>query len=263
MADLHMFDLTGKNAVVIGGAGGLGQAMAEGLAQAGATVLIASRKQESLDRAKAEIKEKTGLDILTFAADASKEEDVTALLDHAVKEMGQVDILLNSQGINKKFPGTEFPTDVLEQMLQANVVSLFLTCKHFGKYMKENGIHGKIINIGSTRGIRAVGNGGGGNVGYCTTKGAVEMLTKAFASDLGPDINVNLIGPTITYTPMMKGILPDDHAEGAKMYASSVPSKRLGEVDDLKGAAIFLASHASDFVTGLSVYVDGGMTAIG
>ena len=89
------------------------------------------------------------------------------------------------------------------------------------------------------------------------------MLTKAFASDLGPDINVNLIGPTITYTPMMKGILPDDHAEGAKMYASSVPSKRLGEVDDLKGAAIFLASHASDFVTGLSVYVDGGMTAIG
>lgn len=262
MANLSLFDLTGKCAVVIGGAGGIGQAIAEGLAEAGAKVMISSRKEESLERAKAEIKEKTGLEILSCAGDASNEDDVIALVDYAVKTMGKVDILVNSQGFNKKFPGTETPKDVFEQMLSANVTSMMLTCKHFGKYMKENDIHGKIINIGSVRGVRAVGNGGGGNVGYCTTKGAVEMLTKAFATDLRPNIQVNLIGPTITYTPMMVGILPADPEDRAKM-AAAMPAMRIGEVDDCKGPAIFLASAASDFITGSSIYLDGGLTAIG
>lgn len=262
MANLSLFDLTGKHAVVVGGAGGIGQAIAEGLAEAGAQVMIASRKEESLERAKKEILDKTGLVILSHACDAYNEDDVIGLLDYAVKTMGTVEILFNCQGFNKKFPGTETPKDVFEQMLNANVTSLMLTCKHFGKYMKDNDIHGKIVNIGSVRGVRAVGNGGGGNVGYCTTKGAVEMLTKAFATDLRPNIQVNLIGPTITYTPMMVGILPDDPAERAK-FAAALPAMRIGEVDDCKGTAIFLASEASDFITGSSIYPDGGLTAIG
>lgn len=259
---MNLFDLTGKKAVVVGGAGGIGQAIAEGLAEAGAQVMISSRKTDSLQRAQKEIKDKTGLDIQYFAADAAKEADVERLLDDAVKQLGGVDILCNAQGYNKKFPGTEFPVDVWDQMFDANVKSIMLTCKHFGKYMKDHGIHGKIINLSSVRGIRAVGNGGGGNVGYCATKGAVEMLTKAYASDLRPNIQVNAIGPTITYTPMMVGILPDDPAERAKK-AANMPAMRIGEVDDCKGPAIFLASAASDFVTGSTIYPDGGLTAIG
>ena len=165
--------------MVVGGAGGIGQAIAEGLAEAGAQVMISSRKVEALQRAQKEIKDKTGLDILYCAGDASKENEVEALLAAAVKEMGTVDILVNSQGFNKKFPGTEFPVDVWDQLFEANVKSIMLTCKHFGKYFKDNNVHGKIINLSSVRGIRAVGNGGMGNVGYCATKGAVEMLTRA------------------------------------------------------------------------------------
>lgn len=258
----NLFDLTGKKAVVVGGAGGIGQAIAEGLAEAGAQVMISSRKVEALQRAQKEIKDKTGLEILYCAGDASKENEVEALLAAAVKEMGTVDILVNSQGFNKKFPGTEFPVDVWDQLFEANVKSIMLTCKHFGKYFKDNNVHGKIINLSSVRGIRAVGNGGMGNVGYCATKGAVEMLTRAYASDLGPNIQVNAIGPTITYTPMMVGMLPDDET-ARNNIAAAMPAKRIGYPDDCKGPAIFLASAASDFVTGSTIYPDGGLTNVG
>ncbi len=258
----NLFDLTGKKAVVVGGAGGIGQAIAEGLAEAGAQVMISSRKVDSLQRAQREIKENTGLDVLYHPGDATKEADVEALLAAAIQQMGGVDILVNSQGFNKKFPGTEFPADAWDAMFEANVKSMMFTCKHFGKHFKDNGIHGKIINLSSVRGIRAVGNGGMGNVGYCATKGAVEMLTKAYASDLGPDIQVNAIGPTITYTPMMVGMLPDDET-ARNNIAAAMPAKRIGYPEDCKGPAIFLASAASDFVTGSTIYPDGGLTNVG
>ena len=101
-----------------------------------------------------------------------------------------------------------------------------------------------------------------GNVGYCATKGAVEMLTKAYASDLGPTVQVNAIGPTITYTPMMVGLLPDDETSRNNI-AAAMPAKRIGYPDDCKGPAIFLASAASDFVTGSTIYPDGGLTNVG
>lgn len=258
----NVFDLTGKKAVVVGGAGGIGQAIAEGLAEAGAQVLLASRKEVSLQRAQQEIKAHCGATVLYHVADATNESEVLTLLEAALKSMGRVDILVNAQGFNKKFPGTEFPVDQWEALFDINVKSLMLTCKHFGKYMQTQGVHGKIINLSSVRGIRAVGNGGGGNVGYCATKGAVEMLTKAYASDLRPHIQVNAIGPTITYTPMMVGLLPD-HEEDRNKLAASLPAQRIGAPEDCKGPAIFLASAASDFVTGSTIYPDGGLTAIG
>ena len=258
----NLFDLTGKNAVVVGGAGGIGQAISEGLAEAGARVMISSRNTDSLKRAQKEIKENTGIDILYFAGDATKESDVEALVAAAAKEMGAIDILVNSQGFNKKFPGTEFPEQEWDEMFSANVKSMMFTCKHFGKHMKDNNIRGKIINVSSVRGIRAIGNGGMGNVGYCATKGAVEMLTKAYASDFGPTICVNAIGPTITYTPMMVGMLPDDETVRNNI-AASMPLQRIGYPNDCKGPAIFLASAASDFVTGSTIYPDGGLTACG
>ena len=131
-----LFDLTGKKAVVVGGAGGIGQAIAEGLAEAGAQVMISSRKEDSLKRAQTGIRENCGANILYHVADASVETDVEVLLQAAVTQMGTVDILVNSQGFNKKFPGTEFPVDMWDAMFNANVKSIMLTCKHFGKYMK-------------------------------------------------------------------------------------------------------------------------------
>lgn len=258
----NLFDLTGKKAVVVGGAGGIGQAIAEGLAEAGAQVMISSRREEALKQAQEKIKENCGAKILYFAGDASVEDEVVSLLREALTQMGTVDILVNSQGFNKKYPGTEFPVEQWDAMFDANVKSVMLTCKHFGQYMKEHGIHGKIINLSSVRGIRAVANGGGGNVGYCATKGAVEMLTKAYASDLRPNIQVNAIGPTITYTPMMAGLLPDSEDE-RNQIAAGMPAQRIGYPDDCKGPAIFLASAASDFVTGSTIYPDGGLTAVG
>ncbi|MDR2355243.1 MAG: SDR family oxidoreductase [Clostridiales Family XIII bacterium] len=258
----NLFDLTGKGAVIIGGAGGIGQAIAQGFAEAGARVVISSRKEKALRRAKQEILEASGVSVRCIACDASDEAEVEALLRDSTAAPEQIDILVNAQGFNQKYPGTEFPADVWDKMFDTNVKSLMLTCKHFGKYMKERGIHGKIINLSSVRGVRAVGNGGMGNVGYCATKGAVDMLTRAYASDLRPHIQVNAIGPTITYTPMMVGLLPDKEEDRAKI-ASAMPAMRIGMPEDCVGPAVFLASAASDFVTGQIIYPDGGLTAVG
>ena len=262
---MKLFDLTGKRAVVVGGAGGIGQAIAQGFAEAGAIVMITSRNEESLKRAQNEIKTGSGVEIQYSVCDATDELQVEALVKTALEKIGGADILLNAQGINIKHPGTEFPVEDWDKMFEANVKSLMLTIKHFGKYMKDNGVQGKIINIGSVRGVRAVGNGGLGNVGYCATKGAVEMLTKAYASDFGPDIQVNAIGPTLTYTPMMSqmSIIPKDEDERNARFAGATPAKRIGYPEDCVGPAIFLASAASDFVTGQTIYPDGGLTAIG
>ena len=255
-------DLTGKKAVVVGGSGGIGQAIAQALAEAGAQVMIASLSAASLRRAAREVFDACGETLLTHVTDAARESQVEQLVSDAVSVMGTVDILVNAQGLNKKFPGTEFPVEIWDDMFDANVKSVMLTCKHFGKYMMEQDIHGKIINMTSVRGIRAVGNGGNGNVGYCATKGAVEMLTKAYASELRPNIQVNAIGATVTYTPKMVGILSADPVKRNER-AAALPAMRIGMPEDCAGPAVFLASSASDFITGSTLYPDGGLTAIG
>ena len=253
----NMFDLSGKNAVVVGGAGGIGKAIAEGLAIFGAHVIIASRKEEGLQQTQAELAGK-GIEIDYHVVDASDEEGVANLASSSIEKLGQVDILVNAQGFNKKYPITEFPADVWDSMFSINVKSMMLTSKYFGRHMKEIGA-GKIINVSSVRGIRACG---GGNSGYGATKGAVDMLTRMLSKELGPEICVNAIGPTITYTPMMEGILPADPIERAAKGAN-MPLQRIGEPEDCVGPTLFLASSASDFVTGQILYPDGGLTAMG
>lgn len=255
---MDLFDLSGKRAVVVGGAGGIGQAIAQGLAEAGADVSIASRKEDSLRRAQSEIKAATGIDIAYYTVDASDEASVQEFATRLLADKGGIDILVNSQGYNAKHPATEFPMDVWDDLFTVNVKGFMMCCKEFGKRMKEQG-HGKIINVSSVRGARAIG---GGNTGYCATKGAVDMLTRTLAVELGPEVHVNAIGPTLTYTPMMAGILPADPAKRAAIGAGK-PLQRIGEPEDCVGPAIFLASAASDFVTGQILYPDGGLTAVG
>ncbi len=277
-----MFDISGKKAVIIGGAGGFGKAVAEGFAANGCDVLISSRRESALIEAKAEIEKVAapGVKVTYYAGDAGDEETVKKMLDYTVgaEGLGGCDILVNAQGINQKMWSWEIDTDYFEKMLHTNITSLMFTCKYFGNWMKNHNLdgeefvpyeagqpnlnkgYGKIINFGSVRGIRAVANGGGGNVPYNTTKGAVEMLTKAFAADLRPNIQVNLIGPTITYTPMMVGKLPPDET-ARNNIAAPLPAQRIGYEIDVVGPAIFLASAASDMVTASSIYPDGGLVA--
>lgn len=251
-----LFNLEGKTALVVGGAGGIGQGIATGLAFYGARVCIASRNQESLERAQAEIKEEVGKDVAFYICDATSEEDVTALADKLEAEYGKVDILVNSQGFNRKHPITEFPVDVWDQLFEVNVKSVMICCKVFGARMQAKG-GGRILNLSSVRGIRGCG---GGNAGYGATKGAVDMLTKMMAAELGPDVTVNAIGPTVVETPMMKDILNDDLK---KMLAGNAPMKRIGLVEDCIGPAVFLCSDAAGFITGQIIYPDGGLTSVG
>lgn len=280
-----IFDIAGKKAVIFGGAGGFGKAIAEGYAANGADVLILSRREEALREAVEDIKAKAaeGVQVKYYACDAGVEEDVIAARDFAVSKegIGGCDILVNAQGINKKMFSWEMDTDYWKAMLNTNITSLMYTNRHFGNWMKEHNTDngkvydpstfehgkpspadgcGKIINISSVRGIRIIGGGGMGNVAYNTTKGAVEMLTKAFAADLRPNIQVNAIGPTITYTPMMVGLLPDNE-DVRNGLAGGLPAQRIGYEIDVVGPAIFLGSAASDMVTATTIYPDGGLVA--
>lgn len=252
-----LFNLEGRNAIVVGGAGGIGAGIAEALAFYGADVSIASRKMEHLLQTRDKIKESIGKDISVYTVDASDEESIIALVDTVLRDKDHIDILVNAQGYNVKHHITELPVDVLRGMLDVNVVGIAMLCKHFGKHMKERG-YGKIINISSTRGSRACL---GGNASYCTTKGALDMLTRTMACDLGPEVCVNAIGPTNTVTPMMEGLIKE-HPE-ILHSGDDKPLKRIGTVEDCMGPAVFLASDASAFVTGQILYADGGMTAIG
>lgn len=262
------FDLTGKTAIIIGGAGGLGQLVARAYAEAGASVAIASRTEEKLKAACEQLKAETGKEFKYYVCDATKEADVEACAKQFVEDFGKVDILVNSQGINKKHPVVEFPVEEFEMTMNANVTSIMLTCKHFGKYMMENR-YGKIINVTSVRG--KIATKGPGNAAYCASKGALDMMTKQIASEFGPyGITVNGFGPNIMKTPMMNKIFEMRASEAGvtvakylEMQAAGLPLRRMSDPDDCVGTALFLAAPASDFLTGNILYPDGGLTAIG
>ena len=282
----EMFKLAGKKAVIVGGAGGFGEKIAEAFAANGVDVCISSRRESALKESQAKIQAAAapGVKVIYYACDATDEDAIVAFRDFVVSEagLGGCDILVNAQGYNKKMWSWEIDTKVWKGMLDTNVTSMMYTCKYFGNWMKDHNLdagettvpqsefeagkanpnkgYGKIINFGSVRSIRAVANGGNGNVPYNTTKGAVEMLTKAFAADLRPNIQVNAIGPTITYTPMMVGLLPPDE-NVRNGIAAALPAQRIGYEIDVVGPAIFLASAASDMVTASTIYPDGGLVA--
>lgn len=251
------FRLDGKNAIVVGGAGGIGEGIAQALAFYGADVSIASRKLDHLMASKERIEAATGKTVTVYTVDAANEESIKTLVDTVLKDKDHIDILVNAQGYNVKYHICDLPMEVMQGMFNVNVIGIAMLCKYFGKHMKERG-YGKIINVSSTRGSRACL---GGNASYCSTKGALDMLTRTLACDLGPEVCVNAIGPTNTRTPMMEKLIQEHpvilHSGDDK------PLGRIGKVEDCMGPAVFLASDASGFVTGQILYADGGMTAIG
>ena len=254
-----LFRLDGKVAVVIGGSGGIGEIMAAGLAGQGAKVAVTGRNMAKLEAIAKKIQSETKSEVAAFQVDITDKQSVARLAEQVLARFRTVDILVNSQGLNIKKDAVGFPPEDWDQMFDVNVRGTMLACSEFGKVMVEKK-RGKVINLSSVRGVRATL--WGGNEGYCATKGAVDMITRSLASEWAPyNINVNAIAPLLIKTELAKATL--SNPEKLQKYVANVPFKRIGEPEDLVGLCIFLASAASDFITGQIIYLDGGLTAVG
>jgi NAD(P)-dependent dehydrogenase (short-subunit alcohol dehydrogenase family) len=255
MKTRQMFDLTGRVAIVTGGSVGLGRQMAEGLAEMGANLVLCARKKERCVRAAEEL-QKLGVEVLALGCDVKEPRSIQEVADAAVKQFGRIDILINNAGTSWGAPVESMTLEQWNKVIETNLTGTFLFSQAVGKVMIGQR-HGKIINIASVAGLR----GSSPNfsaIGYSASKGGVIIFTKDLACKWGMhNIHVNAIAPGWFPTDM-SGKLIERNKEA---LLANVPLGRFGGPHDLKGAAIFLASDASDFVTGNILVVDGGQSA--
>jgi 2-deoxy-D-gluconate 3-dehydrogenase len=251
---LNRFRLDQKAALVVGGSQGLGQAMALALAAAGADVCVVGLGEENLKRT-AEAVSRLGRKSLWIETDVTREENVGKMTGQAADFFGRIDVLVNSQGTSHLQPSVDFDVEAWQKVMDVNLKSIFLCCKHAGRFMLSRG-KGKIINISSVRSFQ----GRAEDLAYAPSKGAVNQLTRSLAIEWGvKGVNVNAIAPVFTLTPMNRAILDDPVKK--EWVLGRIPLKRLGELDDLFGPVVFLASEASNFVNGHILVVDGGWIA--
>jgi NAD(P)-dependent dehydrogenase (short-subunit alcohol dehydrogenase family) len=256
----NMFRLDNQIAVITGGAGGIGEAIGHGLASFGAKVIIADINLAKAEEVAGDLKAKNkASEAIALKVDVSDENSVAALRDQVISQFGTIDILINAQGVNVAQAATTFPVNDWDYLFNVNVRGTMLTCREFGKIMISRK-KGKVINVSSIRGIRATF--WGGNTGYTATKGAVDMITRSLATEWAPyKINVNAIAPSTIATRFSERTLQDPDRLRRNLY--NCPLGRVGQPSDIVGACIFLASQASDFITGQIIYIDGGLTAMG
>lgn len=257
MAVMDLFDLTGKTAIVTGGGRGLGAQIAEGFAEAGANVVLCSRKVEACEEVASKLEAK-GVKTLALACDVTNPQDVKNVVEKTMEAFGTIDILVNNSGASWGAPVAEMPLEAWEKVMAVNVTGTFLMSQAVGKVMTQKN-SGKIINIASVAGLGGIDPNLMDAIGYNTSKGAVITFTKDLAAKWGHhNINVNAIAPGFFPTKMSKDVMK----HGEEGLLSRTPLNRFGTDEDLKGAALFLAAKASDYVTGDVVMVDGGMHAM-
>lgn len=251
---LRQFDLTGRTALVTGSSAGIGYALAQGLGSAGATVVLNGRDPGRLEAAATRLRA-DGLRVSLKAFDVTSAAATRDAVDAIERDVGPIDILVNNAGLQRRAPLQDFEEEVWQELMRTNVDSVFLVGQAVARHMIRRG-RGKIINICSVQSEL-----GRPNIApYAATKGAVKMLTKGMAIDWGPHgIQVNGLGPGYFKTELTQALV--DNAEFSQWLINRTPSRRWGDVADLQGAAVFLASDASSFVNGHILYVDGGVTA--
>jgi len=253
---LELFDLTGKTALVTGGTHGLGMAVATALAEAGAKLVINGHTPERLKKAVETYRQK-GFDVASYLFDVTREKQVTDALERIEKEVAPVDILVNNAAIIKRVPMLEMEVDDFRQVLEVDLVGPFIMAKHVAKSMIRRGKGGKIINMCSMMSEVSRNTVSA----YAAAKGGLKMLTKEMADEWAKyNIQANAIGPGYFATEQTAPIREGGHPFN-EFIIKRTPARRWGKPEELAGAAIFLASKASDFVNGHILYVDGGILA--
>ena len=254
----QLFDLQGKTALVTGGSRGLGLQMAHALGEAGARIMLSSRKAGDLEEAAADL-QAAGIDARWIAADCAREEDIRRLADQTMERMGDIDILVNNAGAAWGAPAEDHPVEGWDKVMNLNVRGYFILSQHVAKRSMIPRKSGRIVNIASIAGL-------GGNppemntIAYNTSKGAVITFTQALACEWGKyGINVNAICPGFFPSKMTKGTLD---RIGVDKLAGNAPLRRLGDDEDLKGITLLYASDAGKHITGQWLAVDGGVSVV-
>lgn len=252
-----LFDLTGKVAVVTGAGGTLGHALCKGLAAYGANIAGWDIKTDIMSDMVAEV-EGIGVKATASAVDVTSDESVKTAMEQVIKDFGKVNIMVTVAGTaGNRQPAETFDIDEWQKVMNVNVRGTMLCAKYAGAEYIKQGDGGKVITIGSVRGY--LGHPGG-YAAYGTSKGAVHLLTKQLATEWAKyKINVNAIAPSIFWTPLTQQVR--DNPEMVKIFMARIPLGRAAELDDFVGACVYLASPASDYVTGVILSVDGGAVA--
>ncbi len=252
-----LFDLSGKTALVTGGSRGLGLQIAEALGEAGARVLLTSRKAADLEESAAHLKAKD-IEAIWVAADLSQPSEIVRVTQDAIARLGQVDILVNNAGATWGAPAEDHPLEAWDKVMNLNVRSIFLMSQAIGKHSMIPRKSGTIINVASIAGL--AGSQDLSTVAYQTSKAAVINFTRSLAGEWGKfGINVNALAPGFFPSRMTKGLLAQ---YGADHMAGHAPLRRLGDEDDLKGATLLFASQAGKHITGQILPIDGGVSAV-
>lgn len=257
MTVLDLFSLQGKTAIVTGGGRGLGAQIAQGFAEAGANVVLCSRKVEACEEIASQLAQ-LGVQTLALACDVTKPEEIAHVVSKTLETFGKIDILVNNSGASWGAPAVDMPYEAWQKVFDVNVNGTFLMSQAVGKVMLEQKA-GKIINIASIAGLGGTLPDFMDTIGYNASKGAVITLTKDLAVKWGPSgVNINAIAPGFFPTKMSNVLIE----RGQDYLMGATPLKRLGAENDLKGVALFLAAAASDYITGEVIVVDGGMSVI-
>lgn len=249
---LEKFSLKGKSGIVTGGGSGIGKAISMAVVQAGAEIVIVGRNKERLEKTAGELREYGG-PVVPLPADVSNMEDIKRIVDRALKEFGKIDFLFNNAGIIRRAPSEEYTEKDWDEVIRINLKGPFFLAQAVAKVMISQKRKGKIINTSSLISVQ----GGKRVPAYAASKGGLAQVTKTMANDWAKyNILVNAIGPGWVKTELTEALRQDQ--ERYTEILGRIPLGRWAEPEDLMGAAVFLASDASDYVTGQTIFVDGG-----